>query len=58
VLRLLSLMSNRPVNRSWMLKHSHLGADRIDGLLDDLLQQRALIVIDPSDFPAEIPAAT
>jgi hypothetical protein len=54
VLRLLSLMSNRPLNRSWMLKHSRLGAARIDALLEKLVQQGALEVIDTSDFPAEI----
>jgi hypothetical protein len=54
VLRLLSLMSNRPLNRSWMLKHSRLGAARVDALLDKLVKQGALEVIDTSDFPAEI----
>src|SRR5690349_15366712 len=46
VLRLLSLMSNRPVKRSWMLKHSRLPADRIDRLLGKLAEQGALDVID------------
>lgn len=54
VLRLLSLMSNRPVNRSWMLKHSPLGAARVDSLLDLLLGQDALETIDPSHFPADV----
>lgn len=50
VLRLLSLMSNRPVNRSWMLNHSRLAPERIDQLLQLLLEQQALEVIDPSAF--------
>jgi hypothetical protein len=50
VLRLLALMSNRPVNRSWMLKHSRVRAERIERLLDLLLQQEAMEVIDTSSF--------
>jgi hypothetical protein len=57
VLRLLSLMSHRPVNRSWMLKHSPLKADRIERLLRVLVEQGALDTIDPSGFPEQVPVA-
>lgn len=57
VLRLLSLMSTRPVNRSWMVNHSRLPAERVDDLLKRLLEQQALDVIDPSEFRGR-PGAT
>jgi hypothetical protein len=57
VLRLLSLMSNRPVNRSWMLRHSPLKPDRIERLLRTLTEQGALDIIDPTCFPAQVPVA-
>ena len=50
VLRLLSVMSTRPVNRGWMLRHSGLQAEQIDDLLDRLQRKSALEVIDPSGF--------
>jgi hypothetical protein len=56
VLRLLSLMSTRPVNRHWMVQHSRLPEKKIDRLLERLAAQRALEVIDPSGF-ASLPDA-
>ncbi len=53
VLRLLSLMSSRPVSRAWMLQHGGLAADEVDRLLELLLQQQALDVTDPADFSAQ-----
>jgi hypothetical protein len=50
VLRLLSVMSTRPVNRGWMLRHSGLQAEQIDKLLERLQRNAALEVIDPSGF--------
>ncbi|RYY73941.1 MAG: hypothetical protein EOO24_46225 [Comamonadaceae bacterium] len=50
VLRLLSLMSNRPVNRSWMLRHSKVQPARIERLLAHLHEQDAIEVIDTSAF--------
>ena len=50
VLRLLSLMSNRPVNRQWMTTHTRLSARAIDALLQRLVQQEAVEVIDTSRF--------
>lgn len=52
VLRLLSLMSNRPVNRSWMVNHTRVAPERLDRLLERLIKDGALEVIDPSGFPA------
>lgn len=50
VLRLLSLMSNRPVNRSWMLSHSRVAPTQLDRLLQLLERQGAIDVIDPRAF--------
>lgn len=52
VLRLLSLMSNRPVNRSWMVNHTRVAPERLDRLLDRLVKDGSLEVIDPSGFAA------
>lgn len=52
VLRALSLMSNRPVNRHWILAHSKLQAQDVDRLLARLVAQDAVEVIDGSKFPA------
>jgi hypothetical protein len=50
VLRLLSLMSNRPVNRHWMMSHTGLPAEAVDTLLQRLVEQEAVEVIDTSRF--------
>jgi hypothetical protein len=50
VLRLLSVMSTRPVNRGWMLRHSGLQEEQIDKLIERLQRNAALEVIDPSGF--------
>lgn len=55
VLRLLSLMSNRPVNRSWMVNHTRMAPDRLDRLLERLVKDGSLEVIDPSGFAAAPP---
>ena len=55
VLRLLSLMSSRPVRRSWMLDRTRLGEKQLDVLLRRLAAQGALDVIDTSTLPAERP---
>ena len=54
VLRLLSLMSNRPVNRHWMLNHTRLPAEAVDALLQRLVEQQAVEVIDTSRFEGRI----
>jgi hypothetical protein len=50
VYRALSLMSNRPVNRSWFLRHSHMNEKELDGLLDRLVAQGAVEVVDVSGY--------
>jgi hypothetical protein len=53
VLKLLSLMSSRPVRRSWVLRHTRLDATRLDRLLQRLEAQHALETIDPSALPLQ-----
>jgi hypothetical protein len=50
VYRVLSVMSQRPVNRRWMLAHCGLREEQLDGLIDLLLQADAVEVIDSSQF--------
>ena len=52
VLRLLSMMSHRPVNRRWMLSHTRMGAASMDRLLQGLIDRGAVEVIDTSRFEA------
>ena len=53
VLKLLSLMSNRPVRRSWVLRHTRLDAARLDRLVQRLEAQHALETIDPAALPLQ-----
>ena len=53
VLRTLSVMSSRPVNRAWMLRSSKLPAETIDHLLQLLATRGDLEVVNTSGFPAE-----
>jgi hypothetical protein len=50
VLRALSVMSNRPVNRQWILKHSKMREAEVDRLLARLVQDDAVEVIDSSKY--------
>ena len=50
VLRTLSVMSHRPVNRRWILSHSRLKAEQVDDLLQRLADENAVSVIDTSGF--------
>jgi hypothetical protein len=50
VLRLLSVMSHRPVNRRWMLANTKHEAGHIDRLLRRLTEAGAVEVIDPTGF--------
>ena len=54
VYRMLSVMSNRLVNRSWIQAHSKLPAEQLDRLLQRLVDKGAVDVIDASKF---MPAA-
>lgn len=53
VLRALSVMSNRPINRHWILSHSKLREQDVDSLLARLVEQGAVEVIDGSRYPAK-----
>ena len=50
VYRALSLMSNRPVNRGWFLRHSRMKPKVLDGLIDGLVAQGAVEIIDVSAY--------
>jgi hypothetical protein len=50
VYRTLSVMSQRPVNRRWLISHSSLRAEQVDGLLQRLTEANAVEVIDSSKF--------
>jgi hypothetical protein len=53
VYKALSLMSNRPINRAWFLRHSRMKPKELDGLLDRLVAQGAVEVVDVSAYPAK-----
>jgi hypothetical protein len=55
VLRLLSVLSSRPLRRSWILAHSRLDTRRLDTLVQRLQADGSLEVIDPSALPRERP---
>jgi hypothetical protein len=48
VFRALSVMSNRPVNRPWILRHAKLRPADVDRLLARLIEDGAVEVIDSS----------
>lgn len=50
VLRALSMMSTRPVNRHWLLTHSKLQAHQVDQLLERLVAQGAVEVVDGAKY--------
>lgn len=50
VYRTLSMMSHRPVNRQWLLKHSKMRSHHIDRLLAGLVRDEAVEVIDAARF--------
>lgn len=50
VYRTLSVMSNRPVNRRWILASSRLKPQQVDRLLQQLVRQGAVEVVDTSSF--------
>ena len=52
VLRALSVMSSRPVNRQWILRHSRLKPQVLDRLLARLAESGDLEVLDTSKFRA------
>ena len=50
VLRTLSVMSHRPVNRRWILAHSRLKGEQVDELLRRLADEDAVSIIDTASF--------
>jgi hypothetical protein len=52
VLRALSVMSNRPVNREWLLRRVKLKARAVDELLAMLVTHGHVEVVDTSKFRA------
>lgn len=52
VLRALSVMSNRPVNREWIARTSKLKPAGLDQLLDLLVERGEVDVVDTSKFGA------
>ena len=57
LLRTLSMMSHRPVNRRWILNNSRMNAGEVDGLLRRLVRQGAVHVIDAGSYRADTNAA-
>ena len=57
LLRTLSVMSHRPVNRRWILNNSRLDAGAVDSLLRRLMEQGAVEVIDVRGYRADTHAA-
>jgi len=53
VFRALSVMSQRPVNRGWIVRHSKMRPAEIEDLLHHLATQGALQVIDVAQYAAE-----
>lgn len=51
VYRMLSVMSSRPVNRSWVLSTTDMTEQYLDRLLADLIAVGAVDIIDPAQFP-------
>jgi hypothetical protein len=50
VYRMLSVMSNQPVKRQWLLTRFALGPQQLDALLQQLVAQGSVEVIDPRRF--------
>ena len=55
VYRMLSVMSNRPVNRNWILARSRMTVQQLDDLLRHLVHAGAVEVIDPARFAGREP---
>jgi hypothetical protein len=57
ILRTLSVMSHRPVNRRWILNSSGLDAREVDMLLRRLIEQDAVQITDAGPYPSDPHAA-
>ena len=56
MLRALSVMSHRPVNRRWILASTKLTSDEVDNLIARLIAQDAVMVIDTTRLVLTGPA--
>lgn len=54
VYRALSVMSNRPVNRHWILSNTKMRAPQVDALLQRLVDEGAVDVVDASKFTSGV----
>jgi hypothetical protein len=50
IYRMLSVMSNRPVNRQWILTRTRMEPQQLEGLLRRWVAEGAIEVIDPARF--------
>lgn len=50
IYRILSVMSNQPVNRQWLLTRCRMAPSKLDQLLRQLEAEGSLEVIDPARF--------
>lgn len=50
IYRILSVMSNQPVNRQWLLARCRMAPHQLDRLLLKLVEDGALEIIDPARF--------
>lgn len=50
VYRMLSVMSNQPVNRQWLLGRFRLAPQQLDALLRELVAEGSVEVIDPRHY--------
>jgi hypothetical protein len=55
IYRMLSVMSNQPVNRQWLLARFRMAPQQLDRLLLDLVAQGSVEVIDPARFAGREP---
>jgi hypothetical protein len=51
--RMLSIMSNRPVNRRWIMNNSRLQSREVDDFLHRLVEQNAVEVTDTTHYSPE-----
>jgi hypothetical protein len=50
IYRMLSIMSNQPVSRRWLMERSSMAPQQLDALLVHMVRDGALEVIDPARF--------
>jgi hypothetical protein len=50
VYRMLSVMSNQPVNRQWLMTRCTMAPQELDSLLQQLVKEGSVEVIDPATY--------